>query len=131
MYVTPDRAKRITGYELTLQDISIAQSIIETYTGRMEATVDDADDLELMAKATSYQAAYLKNDSNRVFEQAAVDSIVQDASAINFKPGDYTSPFVAPLAVMALRQLTWKKSRSIKIGRMEMHRTRRTNFKEG
>lgn len=120
MFITVERANKITGnkFNLTLDDVFVAQTILETYTGREESVITDADDLELYAKATAFQAAYMKNDDNNVFEQAQVQTISQDSSTIDFRPGDYASPFIAPLAVMALRQVTWKKSRSINTGRI-------------
>lgn len=118
MFVTPERVTRITGYEgITLKDIAIAQTMLEAYIGRMEARVTDADDKEIMAVATAYQAVYVKMDSIRVFELAKVDQIVQDSNMIRYKTGDEDSPFIAPLAVMAMRNLTWRRSTSVKIGR--------------
>lgn len=126
MFITPDRVKKLTGYEnITLQDVSIAQGMLEAYTGRMEARITDADDLEIMAKATAYQTVYLKADTNHIFEQARVDSIQQDSAAINYKPGDYDSPFIAPYALMAMKNLSWKRSHSIGFGRGKNARGRR------
>lgn len=126
MFITPDRVKKLTGYEnITLQDVSIAQGMLEAYTGRMEARIIDADDLEIMAKATAYQTVYLKADTNHIFEQARVDSIQQDSAAINYKPGDYDSPFIAPYALMAMKNLSWKRSHSIGFGRGKNARGRR------
>ena len=126
MFITPDRVTKLTGYEnITLQDVAIAQGMLESYTGRMEARITDADDLELMAKATAYQTVYLKADTNHIFEQARVDSIQQDSSAVNYKPGDYDSPFIAPYALMAMKNLSWKRSHSIGFGRGKNARGRR------
>lgn len=128
MFITQDRVKKITGYEnITTEDIYIAQMIVETYAGRSEAKIDDADDFEILAKATAYQAVYLKADPNNVFEQIAVQSIVQDSSVISFKAGDENSPWVAPLAVMACKQLSWKRSRSIRMGKINLP-TRKRGF---
>lgn len=126
MFITPERVMRLTGYEnITLQDVAIAQGMLESYTGRMEARITDADDLELMAKATAYQCVYLKADTNHIFEQARVDSIQQDSSAVNYKPGDFDSPFIAPYALMAMKNLSWKRSHSIGFGRGKNARGRR------
>lgn len=126
MFITPDRVTKLTGYEnITLQDVAIAQGMLEAYTGRMEARIVDADDLEIMAKATAYQTVYLKADTNHIFEQARVDSIQQDSSAVNYKPGDFDSPFIAPYALMAMKNLSWKRSHSIGFGRGKNARGRR------
>lgn len=118
MFITPERVARLTGYEnITLQDVAIAQGMLESYTGRMEARITDADDIELMAKATAYQTVYLKADTNHIFEQARVDSIQQDSAAVNYKPNDYDSPFIAPYALMAMKNLSWRRSHGIRFGR--------------
>lgn len=125
MFINAERANKITGaqFDLTVDDLYTAQAMLESYTGREESVITDADDIECYAKATAYQAAYLKNNTNNVFEQARVDSITQDSSSIQYT-GDLASPFIAPLAAMALRNLTWKKSRSIHTGK-NVQRTHR------
>lgn len=118
MFVTPERVTRITGYEnITLQDVATAQSMLEANMGRMEARITDADDLEIMAKATAYQTVYLKSDPLRVFETAQVDQIQQDSAGLSYKQGDWDSPFIAPLARMAMRHLSWRRSHGIAVGR--------------
>lgn len=118
MFVTPERVMRITGYEnITLQDVATAQNMLEAYLGRMEARITDADDLEIMAKATAYQTVYIKADDNHVFEQARVEQIQQDSSAISYRTNDWESPFIAPLAAMAMRHLSWRRSHGITTGR--------------
>lgn len=116
MFVTPEQVKKYTAYTVELADILIGQKMIEAYIGRGESKVTDADDIENVSLAVAYQTVYIKADPNRVFEQASVSSIVQDSSAINFDDED--APFIAPLAKIALRNVSWKKSRSITIGRI-------------
>lgn len=129
MFVTAERVHQLTRFEVDLADIHIAQGVIETYIGRNEATVTDADDLAALERATAYQAAYMKNDDNNVFEQASVLSLTQDNASVDYRANDWTSPFVAPLAVMALRHLSWKKSRSIHTGGTELKRRRFLDWK--
>lgn len=115
MFVTSEQVKKYTGYDVDLSDINIAQAMIEAYIGRGESRVSDADDLEVLGLATAYQTVYIKSDPNRVFEQAATKSISQDTSSINFNM-DMDSPFIAPLAMLSMRNLSWRKSRSVQIG---------------
>ena len=114
MFITQERANTITGgtFGLTIGDVALAQTMIEMYIGRVEANIDDADDVELCARATAFQAVYMKGDQNDVLQMARMDSITQDSSSIQFT-SDQASPFIAQFAVFALRNLSWKKSRSI------------------
>lgn len=115
MFTTPEQVKRLTKYDVTLEDIYLAQGIIESVMGRVEARIDDADDLERLARATAYQAVYIKSDPNNVFEQANMRSISQDTATNTFNT-EKDSPFVAPMAEIAMRSLSWKRSRSITVG---------------
>lgn len=115
MFVSKEQVQTITGYEVDSTLLAQAQSIIESYVGRTEGQVDDAGDLAHLGKAVAYQAAYMKEDKSRTFEQAAVTQIGQFGQLVSFRP-DGVSPFVAPLAVIACKNLTWRRPRSIKTG---------------
>lgn len=115
MFVNDQQVLAITGKVVTDPQIAMAQSIVESYMGRTEDDIWDADDYQLVAKAVAYQTVYMLNDSERVFEQVAlVQSSQMDGSMTIDR--DMAAPFVAPLAVIALRKVSWKKSRSVKTG---------------
>ena len=118
MFINSERANKLTQnrFNLDADDIYVAQAMLESYIGREESVIEDADDLEAMAKATAYQAAYMKNNVNNVFEQARVSTIAQDSASVTYKPDDDSAPFIAPFAHMAMRNLSWKRSRSINTG---------------
>lgn len=115
MYTTVDKVKSITGYDVTVDVIERAQYIIETVTGRAESDIESASDLRLLSNATAFQAAYMKDNFARVYEQVALLSKTATDSEIVMNPA-MDAPFVAPLAVIAMRGLSWVKSRSIKVG---------------
>lgn len=114
MFVTVEGVKELTGYDVDLATIHMAQAIMESYVGRVEAEVNGANDLALLQKATAYQAAYINTNREMLFEQAAVSQIGQFGQVISFRDND--SPFIAPLAAIACRRLSWKRIRSIKTG---------------
>jgi hypothetical protein len=116
MFITKEQAENITGYEVDATLLARAQSIIEAYTGKVEAEVEDAGDLALLGKATAYQAAYMKNDTMKVFEQVSALQISQFGQMLTFRADGGVSPFVAPLAVVSCRHLSWRRSRSISTG---------------
>jgi hypothetical protein len=117
MFITKEQAENLTGYEVDSTLLTRAQSIIEAYVGRVEGEVDDAGDLALLGKATAYQAAYMKENSQLVFEQASVVSVNNFGSAVEFTQNG-VSPHISTLAVIACRNLSWRRSRSIYTGSM-------------
>lgn len=118
MFISKEQALALTGYEVTSEVLIQAQGIIEAYTGKVEAEIDDASDLAQLGKATAYQAAYMKENPELVFEQMAVSQIGQFGQVISFRYGDTDSPFVSPLAKIACRSLTWRRARAINTGSM-------------
>lgn len=68
-----------------------------------------------MAKAVAYQAVYMMNDSDKVFEQVAVIQQAQMDGSVTLDRDKY-APFVAPLAWLTLKNVSWRRSRSVKTG---------------
>lgn len=113
MLTNKQHVQQITGKTVTTDLLHQAQAIIETFVGRTEARITDPDDLALMANAVAYQAAYMVDNGDTVFEQISFIQLSTGDSSMTF---DDDSPFIAPLAKMAARQLTWKRSRSVSVG---------------
>ncbi len=118
MFTTPERVLELTGYTVTGEQLSQAQGILESYIGRLEEDVTNPSDLGLLERATAFQSAYMVNNWGRTFEQVRMSQMVQNSNMITFKANDNTSPWLAPLAVIACRNLSWTKTRSIKTGRI-------------
>jgi hypothetical protein len=116
MFTSVAHTKQITGKDVDLALLNRAQSIIEIFVGKVEASIEDGNDLQLLAKATAYQAAYMQENESIIYEQVALRSSGQGESIVSF--ADMTSPFIAPLAVMALNSLSFKRSRSVQTGKM-------------
>lgn len=115
MYTTPDEVMAVTPYtDVTADEVIQAQFVIEVYTGRVEGEVDGSRDKSLLARATIAQTVYMRENPEITFEQISASTIQTGGEMTVFRDGD--SPFVAPLAVMACKHLTWKNSRSIKVG---------------
>lgn len=117
MYTTIENTRKYTGYEVTQETLLRAQGIIEAYTGRLESDVSNVRDTALLGKATAYQAAYMRDNYEQVFEQVALSQTGQSGTLMTFKAGDDAAPFIAPLAVLACKKLSWFRSRSVKTGR--------------
>jgi|SRR6478735_1085419 len=127
MFVTIDDAAKYTGQEVTNDDIFMAQALIEAYVGRVEAQIDDATDKENLAKATAYQAVYMKDNADTVFKQIDVASVSNFGSNVTFR-SDGSSPYIASAARFALKNLSWRGTRSVRIGKTVNRRSHWYNY---
>lgn len=115
MFTTIEQIKELTAKEVTQETIIMAQGIIEAYIGRIEIDVSDPTDRALLGKAVAYQSAYMHDDEAKVFEQMGAQQIMQFGQMITFGQ-DGTQPWIAPLAVLTCKRLSWKRIRSIYTG---------------
>lgn len=114
MFTTIEEVKALTDSDVDLKLIAMAQAIVESYIGRVESEIDNANDSMLLARATAYQSAYMVVYDD-MFEQTAVEQVNQFGNSMKFRQ-DGVSPWVAPLAVIACQKLSWRRMRSIKTG---------------
>lgn len=114
MFTTVEHVREF-GYEVDNGLLFMAQSVIETHIGRVEADIDSANDLALLRLAATFQAIYMKAHPGLTFEQIAAVTITQSGTSTTFD-ADYNSPFIAPMAHKACRNLSWRGSRSYKTG---------------
>lgn len=117
MLSTVNSVREYTGYEVTLDLIKRAQAVIEIYIGKDEIEIENPADLLLLDKMVAYQTAYMLENEDIVFKQAALTSQGQTDALINFDR-NMNSPFIAPLAVLASKGLSFKKSRSFRTGKI-------------
>lgn len=117
MLTTADEVMAVTPYtDVTTPQVLQAQFVIEVYTGRTEGEITDTRDKEMLARAVIAQTVYMRDNPDVTFEQIAAATISRgDGMTVFTNAG--ISPFVAPLAVLACTHVSWKKSRSIKIGK--------------
>jgi hypothetical protein len=115
MLSTISSVKEYTGYDVTLPLILRAQAIIEMFVGKDEIDIEHPSDFLLLDKMVSYQTAYMLENEDLVFKQAALTSQGQTDSIVNFDTR-MMAPFMAPLAVFASVGLSFNKSRSYKTG---------------
>jgi hypothetical protein len=116
MYVTAQEVMDVTPYtDVTTAEVQQAQFVIEVYTGKLEGEVDGARDKGLLARATVAQCVYMRENPKLTFEQIGAQTIQAGGDMTVFKNDE--APFVAPLAVMACKHLSWKKSRSVHTGK--------------
>jgi hypothetical protein len=117
MLSTVNSVKEYTGQDVTLELIKRAQAIVEIFIGKDEIDVQNPSDLLLLDKMTSYQAVYMLENEDIVYKQIAATSVGSGDSIQNFN-GSMSAPWMAPLAVLAARGLSFKRSRSIRTGKI-------------
>lgn len=117
MLSTVNSVREYTGYEVTLELIKRAQGVIEIYIGKDEIDIDNPADLLLLDKMVSYQTAYMLENEDLVFKQIASNSINIGGSVQNFDRS-VNAPYIAPLAALAAKGLSFKKAKSVRTGKI-------------
>lgn len=119
MYTTPQDVMSTTPHtDVTMAEVRMAQFVIEIYTGRVESEINNARDKGLLARATVAQCVYMRDNPTVTFEQVAAASMSRGDGQTTFRDD---APFIAPLAIMACKHLSWKNSRSVKVGPAEIN----------
>jgi hypothetical protein len=117
MFVTVEGVNELTGKNVTLDLIRRAQGLIEAYTGLPEVLVENTKDIQILRKMTAYQCAYMMDNESIVWDQVGTSAAGSGESVMTFRT-DLDAPYMAPLAVIAGRKLSTKKTRSVHTGRV-------------
>lgn len=115
MFVTKERIKQTTGYEVDGTTLALAQMMIEAWVGKPEESVNDSGDRSILAKAVTFQAVYILGSNSDVLQQMAVKSISQGEAQYVVDTEKF-SPYMSPWAVMTCKNLTWMGTRSVHTG---------------
>jgi hypothetical protein len=118
MFTTVQNTLKVTGYEVDNALIGRAQGLIEAFVGRNESDVDNPRDIAILSLATSYQAAYMRDNADSIFEQIPVSMESVAGSTVTFRAGDTASPFISGPAQLACRKLSWRRSHSVHTGKV-------------
>lgn len=128
MFSTINSVKEYTGYDVTLDLIKRAQGIVEVFIGKDEIDIENVSDLLLLDKVTSYQTVYMLENEDTIFKQIASMSVGAGDSLQNYDTKMF-SPFMAPLAVIASSGLSFRKSKSLRTGRI-FQKTNESDWKK-
>lgn len=113
----------ITGVTVQEEDVLQAQSVIETYCGRTEegSTTNESirpKDLVWLKKAVAYQAAW-QTQQPGYYGRHAIKEVNQDGAQVVYSSSSEANNsamvMLAPLAARALRNVSWMRSRTIKV----------------
>lgn len=109
----------VTGVTVDATDLAMAQSVIEIYANRTyEATPGFTPrDLGWLSRAVCWQAAWLSRQFGFAFRQSG-NNVGADGQSISRNEASDTN--LAPMAARALRNLSWKGTRTVNIDRAEI-----------
>ena len=117
MFTTVNNVKQYTNQDVAIDLVSRAHTLIEIFIGKSEIDIENVNDLMILDKMTAYQAAYMAENEDIIYKQIASLSVGTGDSSQNYDT-KMSSPFIAPLAVLASKGLTFKRSRSLKTGKI-------------
>jgi hypothetical protein len=118
-WVSVEQTRTLTGTTATDDDLAAAlttaQAVVELHVGR---TLDDSPniaerDLRTLAQAVAWQAVWLL-DQPGYTARSLVEQVTQEAQSTTFAAEQAVT--LAPLTIVALRKLSWRKPRTISAG---------------
>lgn len=117
-----------TSGSATAADVAMASEVITIYANVTESAsaAIGARDLEWLRKATAWQAVWQKQQPGYATDRSVVASIMADGVREDFAgfsvggTGGEWKIMLAPLAARALKNLSWKGSRTLRTDRVEV-----------
>lgn len=101
----------ITGVTVTDPQLLLAQNVVELRVGRTsDATGIGARDLRWLRRAVAYQAVWAAEQPDLLTRSETEGAVIQDGVHINQSA---QAQQMAPLALVALRRLSWRGNRTV------------------
>jgi hypothetical protein len=116
MFTTAARVAEVTGVVVTGNTLATANMMVEAYVGKPESEITNATDLDLLAKATTFQAVYINGQTDDILEQVAIKSTKLGEASLVMNV-EMMAPFMSPWAVLTLKHLSWRGTRTVNTGR--------------
>jgi len=116
-WATEAEVLSVTGVVVTTTQLAQANSVVTIFANRTEDATLSARDLYWLKQATCWQAAWQKDQAGYTTRHA-VSEVTQDGMQLVYSGGDtpnLASITLAPLAQRALKNTSWKGSRSVRI----------------
>lgn len=115
-WATEDDVVTVTGREASVENLALAQTMIETFAGTTELA-SDADliasrNLRMLRNAVAFQAIWLDSHPD-VLDAMDVQGVSQDG--LNAQYAYANAHLLAPMAQRCLDRLSWR--RQIRVGR--------------
>jgi hypothetical protein len=111
-WATPAEVMTITRRQVAQDVVDSAQAIIELHVDRTEDDTPEisARDLRWLKQAVAWQAAWLP-DQPGFTSRSVVTNVSQESQSTTF--AHEQAVVLAPLAIVAIRKLSWRKSRTL------------------
>lgn len=114
MWATPSDVAAITGQAVSDEQLVTAQMIIDLVSNRTPDVSGSVlkRDITWLKRAVAYQASWMVSQTD-IFTRSSMANVSQDGVS-----GTYTSKaaiYLAPLAIRALKNVSWLRSRSLRI----------------
>lgn len=110
-WATADDVLDVTGREATAENLALARTMIALISGTTEAASDNdliaGRNLNLLKQAVCFQAVWLDSHPD-VLDAMDVQGISQDGLSAQYASAH--AHLYAPLAMMCIRRLSWKKA---------------------
>ncbi len=108
-----------TGINATAAQVTQAQVLVEVFADTTEDASDagsiSSKNLRLLRLAVAYQAAWITQRPD-VFTHLDMTAIAQDG--VNATMQHHNALILAPMAKRCIDRLSWRRTRSLRIGRM-------------
>lgn len=109
-WATPEDVAEITGVTVNLAQLRLAQNQVELRVGRTsDATGIGSRDLRWLKRAVAYQAVWAKDQPDLLTRSETIGAVIQDGIHMSQTPEQQQ---MAPLALVALRRLSWRGNRT-------------------
>lgn len=115
---TPDAVAALTGKTVTAEDIATASGILEAVTGTdltTEPLSYTTRDVRALRRAVSWQARYLADHPDLLSREGNLTGASTNGVSLSWGEGGSAASLVAPLARMALRGLSWRRSKTLRM----------------
>ncbi len=115
-WATGPEVTAITGKDTTPENLTLASSIIDTFSGADEEMPEDsitAIDRKHLKRATAWQAVWIAGKPGLIEQRENAESVTSDTQAIT--RGDNADGLLAPLAKRELASLSWVGTRSVRM----------------
>lgn len=121
---TPEKVQEVTGTTVDAADIAKAQAVLSVVTGvdfEVNSLPYATRDVRHLTSAVIWQTSFMKTHEAAVTEAmtSVREAVSASANGVSVNYGDAVkgtlNGIVAPLAGMALRRLSWRGSRSVRM----------------
>lgn len=111
-WATADQVLTLTAESVGPDDLERAQAVIDLHAGRTVHSAEEIGDKDLhyLKLALAYQAAWMKHQPD-MYQRMDLTEVPSDAGAA--AGITETGMTLGPLARKAIKQLSWKRSRSL------------------